>query len=44
MPLSALKIAYISKVILAKSNSEQIAKIVRIAKELGIEAATPYNV
>ena len=35
---------YISKGILAKSNAEQIAKIVRIAKELGIEAATPYNV
>jgi uncharacterized protein (DUF849 family) len=32
---------YISKGILAKSNAEQITKIVRIAKELGIEAATP---
>ena len=26
---------------MAKSNAEQVAKIVRIAKELGIEPATP---
>ncbi|MCK5202752.1 MAG: 3-keto-5-aminohexanoate cleavage protein, partial [Desulfobacterales bacterium] len=25
----------------AKSNAEQVAKIIRIAKELGIEPATP---
>jgi uncharacterized protein (DUF849 family) len=27
--------------VLAKSNAEQVAKIVRIARELGIEPATP---
>lgn len=26
---------------MAKSNAEQVAKIVRIARELGVEAATP---
>jgi uncharacterized protein (DUF849 family) len=32
---------YVSKGVLAKSSAEQVAKIVRIAKELGIDAATP---
>lgn len=32
---------YIEKSILAKSSAEQVAKIVRIARELGIEPATP---
>jgi len=32
---------YIEKGVLAKSNSEQVAKIIRIARELGIEPATP---
>lgn len=32
---------YISKGILAKSNAEQVEKIVRIARELGLEIATP---
>ena len=32
---------YIEKGVLAKSNAEQVAKIIRIAGELGIETATP---
>ena len=32
---------YVEKGVLAKSSAEQIAKIIRIARELGIEPATP---
>ena len=32
---------YLEKGRLAKSNAEQVAKIIRIARELGIEPATP---
>ena len=32
---------YLSRGVLAKSSAEQVDKIVRIAKELGIEPATP---
>jgi len=32
---------YLSRGVLAKSNAEQVAKMIRIAKELGIEPATP---
>jgi uncharacterized protein (DUF849 family) len=32
---------YLEKRVMAKSNAEQVAKMVRIAKEFGIEAATP---
>jgi len=32
---------YLSRGVLAKSNAEQVAKIIRIARELGIEPATP---
>jgi len=32
---------YLEKGVKAKSNAEQVAKIIRIAKELGIEPATP---
>jgi uncharacterized protein (DUF849 family) len=32
---------YLEKGILAKSNAEQVAKIIRIARELGVEPATP---
>jgi uncharacterized protein (DUF849 family) len=32
---------YLDKGRMAKSNAEQVAKIVRIARELGIEPATP---
>ena len=32
---------YVSKGVLARSSAEQVAKIVRIADELGIDAATP---
>lgn len=32
---------YLSKGVLAKSNAEQVAKMIRIARELGIEPATP---
>jgi|WetSurSiteA1Bulk_404760.scaffolds.fasta_scaffold10637_2 uncharacterized protein (DUF849 family) len=32
---------YLSKGVLAKSNAEQVAKIIRIAVELGLEPATP---
>jgi 3-keto-5-aminohexanoate cleavage enzyme len=32
---------YLSKAVLAKSNAELVCKIVRIAKELGKEVATP---
>jgi len=34
---------YLEKGRLAKSNSEQVAKIIRIARELGIEPATPQE-
>jgi uncharacterized protein (DUF849 family) len=32
---------YLSKGVLAKSSADQVAKIIRIAGELGIEPATP---
>jgi uncharacterized protein (DUF849 family) len=32
---------YLEKGVMAKSNAEQVAKIIRIARELGIEPATP---
>jgi uncharacterized protein (DUF849 family) len=32
---------YLEKGRMAKSNAEQVAKIVRIARELGIDPATP---
>jgi uncharacterized protein (DUF849 family) len=32
---------YLSKGVLAKSNAEHVTKMIRIARELGIEAATP---
>jgi uncharacterized protein (DUF849 family) len=32
---------YLEKGMMAKSNAEQVAKIVRIARELGIDPATP---
>jgi len=32
---------YLEKGVLAKSNAEQVSKIIRIARELGIEPATP---
>jgi uncharacterized protein (DUF849 family) len=32
---------YLDKGVLAKSNAEQVAKLIRIAKEFGIEPATP---
>jgi uncharacterized protein (DUF849 family) len=32
---------YLDKGVLAKSNAEQVAKIIRIARELGLEPATP---
>jgi len=32
---------YLEKGVLAKSNAEQVTKIIRIARELGIEPATP---
>ena len=32
---------YVEKGVMAKSNAEQVTKMVRIAKEFGIEAATP---
>jgi len=34
---------YVEKGVMAKSNAEQVTKMVRIAKEFGIEAATPYE-
>lgn len=34
---------YIEKGVLAKSNAEQVAKMVRIARELGIKPATPQE-
>ena len=34
---------YIEKGVMAKSNGEQVAKIVRIARELGVEPATPQE-
>ena len=42
MPASALRTAFIlAKGVLAKSSAEQVAKMVKIARELGIEPATP---
>jgi 3-keto-5-aminohexanoate cleavage enzyme len=35
---------YLSKGVLAKSNAELVSKIVRIAKELGKEIASPAEV
>jgi len=35
---------YLEKGVMAKSNADQVAKIIRIAKELGIEPATPAEV
>ena len=35
---------YLEKGVMAKSNAEQVAKMVRIAKEFGIDAATPDEV
>jgi uncharacterized protein (DUF849 family) len=32
---------YLEKGVLAKSSGEQVAKIIRIARELGVEPATP---
>jgi uncharacterized protein (DUF849 family) len=32
---------YLEKGRMAKSNAEQVAKIIRIARELGLEPATP---
>ena len=32
---------YLNKGVIAKSNAEQVSKIIRIAKELGLEPATP---
>jgi len=32
---------YLEKGVLAKSNAEQVAKIIRIMRELGLEPATP---
>jgi uncharacterized protein (DUF849 family) len=32
---------YLDKGVIAKSNAEQVSKIIRIAKELGLEPATP---
>jgi len=32
---------YVSKGVMAKSNAEQVEKIVRITRELGLEPATP---
>ena len=34
---------YLEKGVLAKSNAEQVAKIIRIARELGIEPVTPQE-
>ena len=34
---------YLEKGVLAKSNAQQVAKIIRIARELGIEPATPQE-
>jgi len=34
---------YLEKGVLAKSNAEQVGKIIRIARELGIEPATPQE-
>jgi len=34
---------YLEKGILAKSNAEQVRKMIRIAHELGIESATPQE-
>ncbi len=43
LPQPALKIdnVYIEKGVLAKSNGELVEKVVRLAKELGREIATP---
>jgi uncharacterized protein (DUF849 family) len=32
---------YLDKGVMARSNAEQVAKIIRIARELGLEPATP---
>jgi len=32
---------YLEKGVMVKSNAEQVAKMVRIAKELGVKPATP---
>jgi uncharacterized protein (DUF849 family) len=32
---------YLDKGVMAKSNAEQVAKIIRIARELGLQPATP---
>jgi uncharacterized protein (DUF849 family) len=32
---------YLGKGVLAKSSAEQVAKIIKIARELGLEPATP---
>jgi len=34
---------YLEKGVLAKSSAEQVTKLIRIAKEFGIEPATPDN-
>lgn len=34
---------YLSKGVLAKSNAEQVQKIIRIARELDLEPATPQE-
>ncbi|MBI5062242.1 MAG: 3-keto-5-aminohexanoate cleavage protein, partial [Desulfatitalea sp.] len=34
---------YLEKGVLARSNAEQVAKIIRIGRELGIEPATPQE-
>ena len=34
---------YLEKGVMAKSNAEQVAKIIRIARELGLEPATPQE-
>jgi len=34
---------YLSKGVLAKSNSELVEKVVRISKELGRDIASPYE-
>lgn len=32
---------YLDRGVIAKSNAEQVSKVIRIAKELGFEPATP---
>lgn len=44
MPESAWRIACtLERGVLAKSSAEQVAKIIRIGKELGVEPATPHE-